>query len=75
MNRKLYIHDDGSITCVEHAPHSLLGLLQSSPRKRIHWTPRGTWELASADYYAEFKAGTGFNLDCEICREKVEVAV
>jgi hypothetical protein len=72
MNHKLYIHDDGSTTCIKHAPHSLLGSLESNPNKRIHWTPRGTWELATADYYDEFREGTGFDLECEICMQREE---
>lgn len=68
--KKIYIHDDGSSTCIEHAPHSVKNLLQENPRKKIHWTPRGTWELAPASFAEEFKQGTGFDFDCETCAEK-----
>ena len=65
--KKIFIHDDGSLVCIEHAPHSLSGEIELHPRRRTHWTPRGTWELAPADYADEFKQATGFDFDCEIC--------
>jgi hypothetical protein len=73
--KKLYIHDDGSIICVDHAPSSLAGSLEDSPRKRLHWTPRGTWELAPKGYSDYFKKETGVDFDCESCSaEKEKVA-
>ena len=65
----LYIHDDGSTTCVLHAPFSVRGLLEENPRKKLHWTPRGTWEKASAQYLEYFKAQTGVDMNCETCTD------
>jgi hypothetical protein len=67
--KKLYIHDDGSILCTDHAGHELSGAIKNNPRRKTHWTPRGTWEIATSDYYEYFKSGTGIDLDCEICRD------
>lgn len=64
---KLYIHDDGSVTCTEHAPFSLKAEIDNAPRKRTYWTPRGTWELADKSYFIAFKQGTGQDLNCETC--------
>lgn len=65
--KKLYIHDDGTVLCKEHAGAELSASLEHSPKKKIHWTPLGTWELAADDYYAEFTKFTGVQLDCESC--------
>lgn len=65
--KKLWIHDDGSVTCIEHAPYSVKSLLEEKPRKKTHWTPRGTWELAPANYADYFKQETGVDFDCEAC--------
>ena len=67
--KKLYIHDDGSILCIDHAGHELSGAIKNNPRRKTHWTPRGTWEIATSDYYEYFKSGTGIELDCEVCRD------
>lgn len=66
---KLYIHDDGSVTCENHAPFSLKAELSANnnPRKRTFWTTRGTWEVANSAYFDLFKQGTGLDLNCETC--------
>jgi hypothetical protein len=66
-SKALYIHDDGSVTCVDHAPYSAQGFMQENPRKKIIWTPRGTWEKATNEYREYFKTQTGVEMDCETC--------
>jgi hypothetical protein len=66
--KTLFIHDGGEILCLEHAPYDLKAEAKENPRKRIIWTPRGTWEKAPKDYAMEFKRDTGLELDCEACR-------
>jgi hypothetical protein len=67
LTKKLYIHDDGTISCIDHAGFELSYLVKNNPRRKTHWTPRGTWEIATSDYYEYFKTNTGIELDCEIC--------
>lgn len=70
MTKTLYLHDGGEITCVEHAPFSLKSLLEENPRKKLYWTPRGTWEKADAQYATYFKQQTNMDLECESCEEE-----
>jgi len=65
--KKLYTHDDGTITCIEHAGYELKSLATEKPKKRKHWTPRGTWELATAEDFAYFKQMIGSDMNCEEC--------
>jgi len=65
--KKIYIHDDGSSVCVEHAGANLAASIKANPDKKLHWTPRGTWELVPANYYPKYKKATGVDFDCESC--------
>lgn len=64
---KIYIHDDGSLTCANHAPFSLKAEIEANPRRRTYWTTRGTWAIANKVDFDAFKAGTGQELACETC--------
>ena len=72
--KKIYIHDDGSLTCPQHAGANLSASLEAHPRKKIHWTPMGTWELADPAYAEFFKSQTGVDFDCETCSDSWAMA-
>ena len=67
--KKLFIHDGGSTICPDHAGFELSAAIKNNPTRKTHWTPLGTWEIASSDHYESFKSGTGIELDCEECRD------
>lgn len=73
--KKIFIHDDGSLVCADHAWGDLKSCIEQEPRKRIHWTPRGTWELAPKNYAEEFERETGFKFECETCQTYEERAI
>ena len=48
---RLWIHDNGSVTCKEHAGTYLKASIIANPNKREIWTPLGTWELTFDDSF------------------------
>jgi hypothetical protein len=67
--KTLYTHDGGEIICIEHAGYDLKYLVGQKPKARKHWTPHGTWELATAEDFNYFKQMTGIDMECEECQE------
>lgn len=68
---KLYINDNGEISCAKHGGFDLAASVEAQPTARTYWTPRGTWQVAtSADRFA-FEAIIKAPMTCETCAEEL----
>lgn len=48
----VYMDDNGRVVCAEHGGMYLAASIAKNPNKRMHNTPRGTWEAIPADEVA-----------------------
>ena len=58
-NQKLWVSDNGNVTCLKHAGAYLKSAIQAKPKAITHRTPLDTWSL-----YAEHLLK---GLPCESC--------
>ena len=61
MSNRLWVNDDGTVTCDNHAGMYLRSAFQAKPKAIKHKTPLGTW----CAYYTNLLGGE--NLVCETC--------
>lgn len=75
--RTYYSHEEGEITCVEHAGFYLSQSIQMAPGRKSYRTPLGTWwsmspeEIATYRYAVRDLPGWSEHI-CESCRAKAE---
>jgi len=60
-NNKLWISDNGDVTCENHAGAYLKSAIETKPKAISHITPLDNWSL----YYTHLIGGE--NLVCETC--------
>lgn len=53
---RVWIHDAGLVYCTHHAGHYLAAEISAHPRRRLHFTERGSWERYD-----------GGDIPCETC--------
>jgi hypothetical protein len=61
MSNRLWVSDNGDVTCDEHAGMYLICAMKAKPQAIKHRTPLGTW----CAYYTHLLGGE--NLVCETC--------
>jgi len=61
MNQRLWVSDNGDVTCEEHAGVYLRSSIQAKSKAVKHRTPLGNWSL----YFTHLLGGE--NLVCETC--------
>lgn len=57
--KTVWIHDGGTVACATHGGGYLAAAIKANPRKRIHRTPRGSWERDDTQQFP-----------CEICHPR-----
>jgi hypothetical protein len=61
MSNRLWVNNDGTVTCDNHAGSYLTSAFEAKPNAIQHRTPLGTW----CAYYTNLIGGE--NLVCETC--------
>jgi hypothetical protein len=61
MSNRLWVDDDGTVVCDQHAGTYLRVAFQTKPNGIQHKTPLGTW----CAYYTNLNGGK--DLVCEVC--------
>lgn len=61
MSNRLWVDDNGTVLCENHAGTYLTSAIQSNNQAIQHRTPLGTW----CAYYTNLRGGA--NLVCEVC--------
>ena len=61
MSNRLWVDDNGSVVCDNHAGAYLTSAFEAKPNAIQHRTPLGTW----CAYYTNLLGGE--NLVCEVC--------